>query len=397
MNQLLARKAVRFVAILGGGIVVALAIWIATNVFNLALPGTDTSPIEVRLIAAPAAFGWVSEAAERFNAEGRRLNRRPISIQVIEQDGLSLYVKLSSTGLRPAPSAWIAEGTFTLDLVNLAARQATGQDVFAAEGSVAQSVLMWGGFADRVSAIDSRLGGLTWSALQEAAVAPNGWSSLGGQSAWGFFKLVLPDPGKSSEGLAAVLSAVAEYHGKTDLTATDVNDAGFQRWAQALIDAVPNFANLGTEAGAGLAVRGPSAGDAGLLLEADWLIAAEGLNNWQSPVFRYAPTAVAFDFPFSVWVGAEAADLAEDVSRGQAEQEAARLFREYLLEPAQQARTEAFGLRTVSGQAANIDGGLFARWASIGVQSAQFPTSRVQASADAVLAALRWTERAVGR
>jgi len=397
MNQLLARKAVRFVTIIGGGIVVALAIWIATNVFNLALPGTDTSPVEVRLIVAPAAFDWVSEAAERFNAERRRLNRRPVSIQVTEQDGLSLYAELSSAGLRPTPSAWIAEGSFTLDLVNLAARQASGKDAFAAEGSVAQSVLMWGGFADRVAAIDSRLGGLTWSALHAAAVAPNGWSSLGGQSPWGFFKLVLPDPSKSSEGLAAILSAAAEYHGKTALTATDINNADFQQWAQALIDAVPNFANLGTEAGAGLAVRGPSAGDAGLLLEADWLIAADGLSSWQSPAFRYAPVAVTFDFPFNVWVGAEAVNPADDASRRQAEQEAARLFRDYLLEAAQQNRAEAFGLRPASGQVTDVDGNLFARWTSLGIQSTQPPTSNVQVSADAVLAALRWVERAVGR
>ncbi len=401
MNQLLARKAARFIAIVGGGIVVALLIWVATNVFNLSLPGVDTSPIEVRLIVAPPAFDWVSEAADRFNAEDRRLNRRPVTIRPIEQDGLSLYSEIASTGLRPAPAAWIAEGSFTLDLVNLAARQAGGMDAFAAEGSVAQSVLMWGGFADRIAVIDSRLNGLTWSALHDASIAPNGWSSLGGQSAWGFFKLVLPDPHKSSTGLAAILSAAAEYHGRTDLTAGDINDARFQQWAQALTDAVPNFANLGTEAGKALAVRGPSAGDAGLLLEAEWLTAAEGLSNWPQPVFRYATAAVPFDFPFSVWVGASAVggDVSrqEDTAQRQAEREAALLFRDYLLEAAQQSRTEAFGLRSAAGGAINADGSLFARWASLGVQSSQPPTAHVRVSADAVLAALRWAERAVGR
>lgn len=398
MNQLLTRKAARFFAILGGGIGVALLIWLATTVFNVALPGTDTSPIEVRLIVAPAAFDWVSEAADRFNAEGRRLNRRPITIRAVEQDGLSVYAEMSSTGLRPAPSAWIAEGAFTLDLVNLAARQAAGRDAFASDGSVARSVLMWGGFADRVAVLDARFGGLSWSSLHDAAVATNGWSSLGGQSAWGFFKLVLPDPRKSSEGLAAVLSAAAEFHGKTELAASDVNDARFQQWAQALLNAVPNFANLGSEPGNELAVRGSSAGDVGLLLESDWLNAAGGLSKREPAVFRYAPAAVSFDFPFSVWVGVDVANGGEsEEARRQAETEAARLFRDYLLADAQQRRAETYGLRPASGSAADADGSLFPQWTSLGIQSAQPPTAGVRASGDAVLAALHWVERAAGR
>ncbi len=412
MTGYLTRKGIRFVAIVVAGVVAALLLWLATNVFNVPLPGVDTSPLDVQLFVAPQAFDWVSEAAERFNAENRRFNRRPIVIHVVERDGLSLRAQVSSASLNPAPTAWIAEGAFTLDLVNLMARQSGIGDAFTAEGSVAQSVMMWGGFADRIAALDSNFGGLTWKALHEAAIARSGWSSLGGQPEWGFFKLVLADPSKSSEALAALLAAAAEYHGKTSLTAADVNDARFQQWAQELVDAVPNFANLGSEPGKALAVRGASAGDAGQLLEADWLSAAEGISNWQAPAFRYAPTAVMFDFPFGVWSGPAGArgdpsaslptpfgqglrraGAAEDSSR----RDAARLFRDYLLQDAQQRRAEAFGLRPASGNVANAEGSLFARWASLGFESGRPPTASAQASADAVLAALRWAERAAGR
>src|SRR3990172_8108531 len=415
MTGYLTRKGIRFVAIVVAGVVAALLLWLATNVFNVPLPGVDPSRLDVQLFVAPQAFDWVSEAAERFNAEGRRFNRRPIVIHVVERDGLSLRAQVSSASLNPAPTAWIAEGAFTLDLVNLAARQSGISNAFTAEGSVAQSVMMWGGFADRIAALDSNFGGLTWKALHEAAMARRGWSSLGGQPEWGFFKLVLADPSKSSEALAALLAAAAEYHGKTSLTAADVNDARFQQWAQELVDAVPNFANLGSEPGKALAVRGASAGDAGQLLEADWLSAAEGMGNWQTPAFRYAPTAVIFDFPFAVWSGPPgaggdpsaapspslrsgsglrlSADAAEDSSR----QDAARLFRDYLLQDAQQRRAEAFGLRPASGNVSNAEGSLFARWASLGFESGRPPTASAQASADAVLAALRWAERAAGR
>lgn len=389
MTTLLARKAVRFLLILGGGALVALLLSAAQNVFNIALPGTDTSPLEVRLIVAPSIFNWVSEAADRFNAEGRRLDRRPVTLRVTAQDGVSVYRQISSSGLQPIPSAWIAEGTFTLELANLAARQGSGKDAFTAEGSVAQTVPIWGGFGDRIGALDTRLGGMSWSALHDASVAPNGWADLGGQPEWGYFKLVLPDPNKSGEGLAALLSAASEFQRKTDLTAADINDPRFQQWAQPLLDAA-NFANLGTEPGQKLAVLGPSVGDAGMLLESDWLNAAGGLTsrNWPQPVFRYAASAVVFDFPFAVWAGVEAGG---DSSRRKAEQDAARLFYQYLLGEERQRRAGTFGLRTASGGA----GDLFASWESLGIQTGLPSTSNVRASADAIVAALHWLDRAV--
>jgi len=74
MTGYLTRKGMRFVAIVVAGGGAALLLWLATNVLNVPLPGVDTSPLDVQIIVAPQAFDWVSEAAERFNAEARRLN-----------------------------------------------------------------------------------------------------------------------------------------------------------------------------------------------------------------------------------------------------------------------------------------------------------------------------------
>jgi len=399
MRQYLTRKAGRFVLIVGGGILIAVVLWAATNVFNVALPGTDTSPLSVKLLVAPAAHDWVKEAADRFNADGRRLNRRPITLSILEQDGLSVYGQVSTTGFSPEPAAWITEGRFMLDLVNLAGRESTGQEAFSSETTIAQSVLMWGGFADRIGVLDSRFGGLNWTALREASLAAQGWSALGGRSEWGFFKLVLPDPAKSSEGLAALLVAAAEYHGKADLAAGDISSAPFQSWAQALIDAVPNFANLGAEPANALAVRGPSAGDAGLLLERDWLLAASSLSSRQPVSLRYASQTLIFDFTFAVRVAPPFSNTTQgDSERKQFEQavEAARQFRDYLLDSAQQRRAEVYGLRPASGQAANPEGSLFAQWSSLGFQSSLPGGSGIHINAEAARAALRWVELAVG-
>ena len=122
------------------------------------------------------------------------------------------------------------------------------------------------------------------------------------------------------------------------------------------------------------------------------------MGNWQAPAFRYAPTTMMFDFPFAVWNGpAGETSQPPDLSTISARQDAARLFRDYLLQDAQQRRAEVFGLRPASGNVANAEGSLFARWASLGFESGRPPTSSAQASADAVLAVLRWAERAAGR
>lgn len=390
MTQYLLRKARSFVAILGAGVLLALVIWIATNVFNIALPGVDTSPLEVRVIAAPAAYDWVRQSTERFNAEGRRLNRRPVTVTVVEQDGIGVYSQAGSAGLNPAPAAWIAEGAFMLDMANLASRQASGRDAFTSGGVVAQSPLMWGGFADRINTLDARFSGLNWRALHDASAAAEGWSSLGGRPEWGFFKLALPDPRKSSEGLAALLLAAAEYHGRSDVSAADITDGQFQAWAQSLIDAVPNFANLGADPAGALAVRGPSAGDAGLLLEADWLLAAEGLSNRQPIVLRYASPTLTFDLTFAVFAGTPA-------EVDPAQRDAALIFRDFLLEARQQTQAEAFGLRPASGRIANPGESLFAKWALLGLSNDLDGLTNIHVNADAVLAALRWVERAAGR
>jgi len=68
-----------------------------------------------------------------------------------------------------------------------------------------------------------------------------------------------------------------------------------------------------------------------------------------------------------------------------------------LLRDEQQRRAEAFGLRPASGNAVNGDGSLFAQWTALGVQPGLPATAPITVSAEAVLAAFRWAETAVGR
>jgi hypothetical protein len=106
---------------------------------------------------------------------------------------------------------------------------------------------------------------------------------------------------------------------------------------------------------------------------------------------------VKFDYLFAVWVGDAGGATEADPARRDVEQQAARSFRDYLLDEAQQRKAEEFGLRPASGGATSGDKSLFARWSSLGIQAAPPSTQSVRASADAIAAALRWVDRAAGR
>ena len=44
---------------------------------------------------------------------------------------------------------------------------------------------------------NSILATINWQTIHDAAIAQGGWPELGGDPAWGFFKLVVPNPSKN--------------------------------------------------------------------------------------------------------------------------------------------------------------------------------------------------------
>jgi len=241
------------------------------------------------------------------------------------------------------PAAWIPESSSFVELANDILERRQEQSPFQAAGpfltrSVAASPLAWGFFRSRGIALQENLGKISWDALRTASAAPTGWKELGGDSAWGFFELAIPDPRYSAAGLAAMTAAAGEYYGRSRVSVDDVADPVFQSWFGSILYQVNGAGGLNAFSVEELALFGAAAGDGGLFIECELLRRAQGIKErWKDPLLiRYPQKPTWFDFPFAIWAGAETSDF---------QQRAALEFQRFLLSGPQQRKATAFGLR----------------------------------------------------
>ena len=82
---------------------------------------------------------------------------------------------------------------------------------------IAISLFTWGVYESRAKVLEQKFGKIDWNTIHDAAIAKGGWPELGGESSWGFFKLVVPNPSKNVGGLAAMISIGGEFYGRTDI------------------------------------------------------------------------------------------------------------------------------------------------------------------------------------
>ncbi|MBI1297018.1 hypothetical protein GC175_18855 [bacterium] len=400
-------------------IAVALVIVTATLIWR-SVTGTDVDTaltvdrpeeVTVRVITALPVEPWVRAAAEAFNAAQRTVEGSVVTVEVIAMDGLTALGRWDRNdfGALPAnvrpedlteeeraalgdfPTAWIPDSRYLVELANAAYKERLGRDVFLTDGQyrarpIAISLFTWGIYASRAEVLENEFGDVNWSTIHDAAVAPGGWPELGGNPAWGYFKLAVPDPSKNVGGLAAMIAAAGAYYNRTDIGVEDITDPEFQAWLAELMNAVTNISGGSSYTAEDFALFGYSVGDGGQLLESDLLQNMQGiLTRWEDPLRIYYPEFVTwFDFPFTVWVGPETSAL---------EKNAALEFQRFLLDEAQQQEALAFGLRPANADVAVTanDESLFVRWADQGVQPVVPRTTAMRSpNRDVLLALLRW-------
>lgn len=416
------RTRTTFIAI----VAVALLIVAASLIWRASV-GDNTTPgltverpatVTIRILTALPVEPWVRSAAQAFNAGNNTVDGVPVQVEIVAMDGLSALGRWDrneygalAAGVRPEdltqdqrraledfPTAWIPDSRYLVELANASYKERLGRDVFLTDGEyrarpTAISLFAWGLYATRADVLESRFGDINWETIHDAAVARGGWPELGGQPAWGFFKLVVPNPGKNVGGLAAMISAAGEFHDRTDISVADVTDPAFQRWLNELMGAVTDFSSASAYTAEDFALFGYSVGDGGQLLESDLLQNMQGiLTRWEDPLRIYYPSYVTwFDFPFTVWVGPETSALKKN---------AALAFQRFLLSDAQQQAALQYGLRPANP---NIpvdatDDSLFVRWRDQGVQFVVPRTTAMRSpDRDVLLSLLRWFELNVAR
>ncbi|MBN1261203.1 MAG: substrate-binding domain-containing protein [Anaerolineae bacterium] len=369
--------------------------------------------LTVRVLTSLPVEPWVRNAAETFNATQPNVEGIPVSVEIIAMDGLTALGRWDrnefgalEAGVRPEelteaaraeladfPTVWIPESRYLVELANASYKERLGQDVFLTDGEyrarpIATSLFTWGIYQTRAEVLQTHFDEISWQTIHDAAVAKGGWPDLGGDPAWGYFKLVVPNPSKNVGGLHAMIAAAGEYFERTDIGVADVTDSAFQRWLGELMGSVTDFSSASAYTAEDFALFGYSVGDGGQLLESDLLQNMEGiLTRWEDPLNLYYPRYVTwFDFPFSIWVGPETSAL---------EKNAALDFQRFLLADAQQQAALAYGLRPANPRVPLDATGesLFVKWANRGVESVVPRADAMRnPDRDVLLALLRWFE-----
>ena len=373
--------------------------------------------VTVRVITALPVEEWVRNAAEEFNAGEHTVDGAPIQVEIVAMDGLAALgrwdrnefgaldpdVRLEDltpeeqAALDTFPTAWIPDSRYLVELANASYKERLGRDVFLTDGEyrarpIAISLFTWGLYNSRAQVLEEKYGQINWQTIHDAATAKGGWPELGGDPAWGFFKLVAPNPAKNVGGLAAMIAMAGEYYGRTDISVEDVTNPEFQAWLKELMGAVTDFSSASAYTAQDFALFGYSVGDGGQLLESDLLQNMQGiLTRWEDPLKIIYPDYVTwFDFPFTVWVGPETSAL---------EKNAALEFERFLLSPEQQEKALAYGLRPANPDVAvnASENSLFVKWRDQGVQEVVPRTTAMRSpDRDVLLTLLRWFELNVG-
>ncbi len=369
--------------------------------------------ITVRVLTALPVEPWVRAAAEDFNDSDPELEGVPLQVEVVAMDGLSalgrwdrndfgaLAADADIDNLTPEqeaalddfPTVWIPDSRYLVELANASYKERLGRDVFLTDGQyrarpIAISLFTWGIYESRATVLEEQFEEISWSTIHDAAVAKGGWPELGGDPSWGYFKLVVPNPNKNAGGLAAMIAAAGEYHGRTDVGVDHVTDPAFQAWLGELMGAVTDVSSASAYTAEDFALFGYSVGDGGQLLESDLLQNMQGiLTRWEDPLVLYYPDYVTwFDFPFTVWMGPETSAL---------EKNAALAFQQHLLSEAQQKDALAYGLRPANPDVA-VDAdpdSLFVKWEDQGVEPVVPRADAMRSpNRDVLLALLRWFE-----
>jgi len=382
--------------------IVALALIIVGVSFLISriggsVPNPTAQPLQVRVVTALSIEPWVQDAATKFNAEKRSQDGRTIVVTVTPMDSVTALGKWDRGEFNPVPTVWIPDSRYLVELVNATYSAKLGRDVFLTDGEyrarpLATSLFSWGIYKSRAEVLQKKFKEIDWKAIHDAAIAKGGWPELGGQSAWGYFKLIVPNPRKNAAGLLAMVAAAGEYYDKTSITTEDVTNPKFQTWLKELMGSVTDFSSLSAYSVEDLALFGYSVGDGGQLLESDLLVNMGGIQTrWSDPlVIVYPKYLTWFDFPFTIWMGPETSA---------AEKNAALQFEKYLLSAPVQQEAVKRGLRPANTEV-QIGGAdsLFAKWQPQGALTIVPRTTRMRSpDRDTLLALLRWFDLNVAK
>lgn len=299
-------KVVFFVIVTVAGLIVGTIVLLEKmQIFTLPTRGGVNVSIEVAV--TPALELWAREASVDFNARNSQ-----IKVNVVSLKGLYASQQLDLGKGAALPDAWIAEADFVRQMAHGVPYDSAGE-------SVAKTGLIWLGVTGRPTSL-----------------AYPDWQTVHAASVENYqFRVAIPSPKNSVEGLAAYLSAAASFYNRPTLSVNDLN-RDFFAWMEEILVAVPNK----TGDPLNQLTSTPPSVDAGIVLEND--LSQVDLSRFvqQSPGYN-----VVFNFPYLIRRGASDAQAAD-------REKAAEIFRDFLLSAEQQNRLAVDGFMPAYAQPA---------------------------------------------
>nr|BBH92745.1 hypothetical protein KTA_09440 [Thermogemmatispora argillosa] len=306
--------------------------------------------IALSFVYSTEKASWISAAIAAFNQRGETLGGKRITLAQAEGRGsLDARNRILSGQLRPI--AWSPASTLELNQLSDAWKAAhAGKDLLASSAellprSLVFSPLVFAVWEERAHLLLQHYRAIDWEAIHSAVLLKNGWQDLGGPTAWGQVKLAQTRPDQSNSGLLSItLLAYAYFHRQRGLTADQVRDPGFRRYLGDIEGAVTQFGrSSGTYLENEVILKGPASYDIAFTYENLVLTyQAEARQRQSMALLPYYPSLnLLSDHPFAIldaeWVSSE-------------QQEAARVFRDFLLGEEQQRAALKSGFRPTSAE-----------------------------------------------
>jgi Ca-activated chloride channel family protein len=285
----------------------------------------------VTLASSNTKENWLNQVTAQFNSEGHQTASGDTIVVEVSHvtSGGSMNAILDGNSMpvawSPGDQSWVAQAndTWKQRTNKPLASQTCPATIYAPLGFA-----MWRPMAETLGWPDTPIG---WDTIVALAADPQGWASYG-RPEWGQFRFGHTHPAYANSGLLSMTSFVYGIAGKTEtLTAADVYAPAVE---EAMRQLEQNTSKYGRQAPALLelmAREGPSYLHAAAVPEAE----AVRFNVERSDELTF-PLAFIFPAKGTIW-GDHPYCILDNADWVTAEQaEAAAVFRDYLLAPAQQ-------------------------------------------------------------
>jgi hypothetical protein len=301
-------------------------------------------PIEMRFTYGTEKEAWIKATITRFHATDPRLaNGRPIRVlpdgrgSIITADEVERGT-LDADAWCPASSVEVAHlmGELETNPSRTKLSFASDQPV----SLLTSYLVLLSVWPERTRLLRQVLGRIGWDELHTALIHPGGWAALGGEASWGGVKFGHTKPTTSNSGLMTLITLASWYAHKTGKAVPPllpmVQDPGLLAFLWAFEDAVRQFGqSTGSFTDCAITTY-PANHDLLVTYESDVLA---NVANWTRPIeLLYPSMTMSCDHPYVIFARQGDPDTP-------LKQEAARRFRDFLLQDQQQRDARAYGFR----------------------------------------------------